>query len=148
MTNSEDKNKEKKIIDQQKIQEELNEIKVQYSSLSKEINAIQNNEKAINDLKQRVETINKGLEQLNKNIQEISGKLNRMPNMHKTIMRKKGMIRRAFRRGAIKTVEAFFCVADATAEKACCIKEGVEDIVAEAQYENQKRRMNLNENNC
>lgn len=146
MSNSEDINKELNITEQ-KIQKEMNEIKVQYSDLLKEIKIIQKNEKTINNLKQKVDAMNTGFEQLNKNIQEISAKLNKMPNMQKTIMRKKRLIRRTFRRAAIKTVGAFISIGDTTAEKASGFKEGIEDIVAEAYYEKNRRRMNLNQNN-
>lgn len=105
------------------------------------------------DLKQ----IQGEFEQTNKNIEEILQKLDKLPveSFEKgTEMDGKDSVTHSIRecftnslkKIAVATLSAFYAVADITIEKTSDIKEGFQDITAEAQYENKRRKCQPVEN--
>ena len=62
-------------------------------------------------------------------------------NRHSFSLRK--MITKPMRKLAVGTMSAVFSAADYTSEKLSYAREGVEDMVAEAQYNSKRRRANM-----
>lgn len=138
----------------QKMQMGIEELNTKYCKLNEDIEQLKTcNTSQGSDLKK----IQGEFEQTNKNIEEILQKLNELPderfrketkmdanNLTHSI---KSCFTNSLKKVAIGTLSAFYAVADVTIEKTSNIKEGFQDIAAEAQYENKKRKCQPAENN-
>lgn len=127
-----DDNHEK--ADMQQIQDSLNELRQQYAGIEQRI--------------QNVEQSRMDVAQMNQNIQQIMNKLNmiderRAKTVKDAAMKKdaKKMICNPLRKLTIATIRAVLTVADKSLESAEHFREGLEDIIAEAHYENKKSKM-------
>jgi|GEM_PF-991979 len=135
--------------EQENIIKELKELRAQFISLEKELHSIKENDSKITKLKENIEVMQNEFKVMNKNLHEISQmsasikELNEKINMlaeDSKCKRERQEMGSIFRRAAVKTVGSFLTVSDIAIEKASLAKEGIEDIVAEAQYENTKKR--------
>ncbi|AKL96399.1 hypothetical protein CACET_c29550 [Clostridium aceticum] len=155
MTNPQDQNTNSNTsIDQQNLEKELREIKNQYTLLVQELESLKKNDKKINSLQESIQSMQEEFEDINETLQEISqmsttmqditDKLNNLSErQHKKMgMGMKMMPRNAVRKGIVKTLSSALTVVDMTVEKLSMAREGIEDIVAEAQYENKRKRVN------
>lgn len=138
-------NNESNNVQNQKIQEELNDLKNKYSNLLKEMQVLENNKDNINSLKQDIKSIHDGFEQINKNVEQLNDKLNTISQESQMNNQMKKMMRNPLRRLMVGTVSSVMFVVDKAVETTSGIRENLEDIVAEAQYENKKKRMNIKE---
>jgi len=137
------------------IENELNELKNQYNSLIKEFKMLKENDVKINKLKENMTISQQEFSQMNQTLQEITNKLNCISdeNRQKKAMRNRGsmmgmmggMMGGMLRKTAVMTIGTVMKVADVTMRTVSMAKEGIEDIVAEAQYENTKKRRNEHE---
>ncbi|AOY74516.1 hypothetical protein [Clostridium formicaceticum] len=150
MTNSQDQNTNSN-VNQQNLEKELKEIKNQYTLLAQELENVKKNDKKINSLQESMQSMQEEFEDINETLQEISQMsktmqdiTDKLNNLTANQQKRKGMgmmPRNAFRKGIVRTLSSALTVVDMTVEKMSMAKEGIEDIVAEAQYENKKRRM-------
>ena len=132
----------------QKMQMEIEELNLKYGNLNKDVEQLKAcNTSQNSDLKQ----IQGEFEQTNKNIGEILQKLNKLPDESfekETEMDDKNCMTQSIKDGftnslkkiAIGTLSAVYAIADIAIEKTSDIKEEFQDIAAEAQYENKKRK--------
>lgn len=132
-----DETKNNSTLEQQKIEKELQELKNQYSSLMKEFKSLKEKDDQLNKLKDSVMSSQREFTEMNKSLQEITSKLNMMSERERKSMKNRGNI---LRRTAIKTVGSVLMVTDAAMRHVSMAREGIEDIVAEAQYENNRKR--------
>lgn len=134
--------------DSQKMQEQIQELQLKYEKLSQEVEQLENHKTNIGtDIKE----IHGEFEQINKKIEMILEKLNGLSDEYDemetdmddeiNITRSmKGFFTNPLRKIAVGTLSAVYAIADMTIEKTSSFKESLEDIVAEAQYSNKKRK--------
>ncbi len=135
---------------EEKISQEINDLKKKYEAVMKKIDAIEKESKetanSINRIENSVGTMNNNFEELMKKLDfmvedresnRMFGKVNR----HSFSLKK--MITKPMRKLAVGTMSAVFSAADYTSEKLSYAREGVEDMVAEAQYNSKRRRANM-----
>lgn len=130
---------------QKKYEQEIKDLNSKYEMLSKEVEKLIKNEES---LRTSVNTIYNSFEKLNQNVEMILSKMDSLqnanfeqqqgPKMDLNIGRKLG---RGLRRLTVGTVGFVLGVRDRTAETVANFKEGFEDIVAEAQYNNRKKKL-------
>jgi len=145
----------KVLTDPQKMQMDIEQLKLKYSKLDKDVKLLETCKIAQgSDLKQ----VHGEFEQTNKSIEEILQKLNNLSERYcekgterndknNVTHSMKNCLTNSLKNIAVGTLSVFYAVADKTVEKTSCIKEGFQDIAAEAQYENKKRRCQSVENN-
>ncbi|PAB60378.1 hypothetical protein [Anaeromicrobium sediminis] len=127
-------------INQEKIYEELKTLKDQYTSLVKEVQALDNNEKSINSLRQSIDSLFHEFNEVNKNMEDITNILNEMSETNN--LNTENNNRPLDIRGmTVKTLSSILSVVDNTMEKTSGFGEGLEDLIAEAQYENKRKRL-------
>ena len=115
----------------------MNDVPKSGSSLMKEFKSLKEKDDQLNKLKDSVMSSQREFTEMNKSLQEITSKLNMMSERERKSMKNRGNI---LRRTAIKTVGSVLMVTDAAMRHVSMAREGIEDIVAEAQYENNRRR--------
>jgi chromosome segregation ATPase len=132
------------------IESEIRELEERYSFLTKEVKDLEESKTV---MKESMESVQDNFEQINQNISDIMKKLDMLAGTCENINHINkddfgderesigSIITKPLRRLAVGTVSFLYSITDATLEGASNIKEGFEDIVAEAQYENKKRRM-------
>lgn len=136
-----------------KMHEEVKGLKANYTSLAKDIDALKSGQKEINE---NYKAINNNFDVINKNMDDMMAKLEKLVEDQDISMMDKvagkvkqaagmGMARRPFRRLLVGTISSVLSVADIATEGMAHVKEGFEDIVAEAHYNNQKRRVKMTE---
>ncbi|MDP4144572.1 MAG: hypothetical protein Q8936_08870 [Bacillota bacterium] len=141
-------------LDSEKIQQEIQDLKSQYNELSSQVKQLENTNSALDtELKQ----MHGEFQQVNSNIQMILQKLNSVSkengqmgvqmnaDINMTASMKK-VFSNPLRKVAVGTLSVMYAMADKTIEKTLSFKENLEDIVAEAQYINKKKKMTSVEN--
>ena len=140
--------------DPQQMQKEIQDLNTKYDNLSKEVIQLESNKATLSaDLKE----IHGEFEQINQSIEEILLKLNKisdeyiemgseMDEENSISHHMKRFFNHPIRKIAVGTLSAIYTVADKTMEKTSNFKESLEDIVAEAQYSNKKKKMATVEN--
>ena len=134
---------------QKKMQKELDDLQVKYSSISDQIQTLQNDK---SDLKNSIKTMNDSFQQVSKNVEDILSKLNTISRDNegfddedmmdrKINVSLKKLIFNPLRKLAVGTIGSVLAVADTATEVTCGFKEGFEDIIAEAQYQRKKKHM-------
>lgn len=134
---------------QKKMQQELDSLQEKYSKMSEQIQDLQNDKF---DLNNNMKTMNDSFQQVSKNVEDILFKLDNLQGIDKNLFdddivdRKMNIsMKKTFlnplRKLAVGTISSVLSVADKTTEVTCGFKEGLEDIVAEAQYQRKKRQM-------
>lgn len=136
------------VAEPQKQATDIDQLYSKYDGLSKVVNQLENNKS----------TIVEDLKQINTSIDEILLKLNKLSDEHEKAQNEvyekhvihdsmKKIFAHPLRKIAVSTLTAVYAVADSTIEKASNLRESLEDIVAEAQYSNKKKKMPPMENN-
>lgn len=126
----------------QKMQRDIDQLHSNYDNLSKEVT----------QLKINTTTIGGDLKQINKSIEIILLKLNKLSDEYEEIGSElaeekpithsmKKIFTNPLRNIAVGALSAVYSIADITIEKASSFRENLEDIVAEAQYSNKKKKM-------
>jgi len=130
--------------------DEVDDLKKKYNSLVKKIDAIEkeskNTENSIKKIENSVGTMNNNFEALmNKldNIVEDKEASKMFKKEKKSEFSLKNMITRPMRMLAVGTFSTIFTIVDYTSETVSSAREGMEDILAEAQYNRKKRRSNM-----
>lgn len=126
----------------EEIYQEINELKKQYESL---IQRFDNLEKDNTQKENNFSDVNNTLKELMGKIDSIieEKETNKMFNTKRSDFSLMNMITTPMRKATIGTMRAVLSMTDFASEKVAHAREGLEDIVAEAQYENQKRRSNM-----
>ncbi|MDR3597415.1 hypothetical protein [Clostridium sp.] len=127
----------------EQINQQFTELKEKYESL---IQRLDNIEKESTNRENDFQAINN-------NIKELMAKIDSMVEYKETSKlfnsgRKSSssfmnMITTPMRKITVGTMRTIFSMADYASERVSCAREGIEDIVAEAQYENKKRRSTM-----
>ncbi|MCX7904084.1 MAG: hypothetical protein N2486_06190 [Caloramator sp.] len=130
---------------EKRISKEINDLHAKYDMLSKEVEKLNKNDEA---LKESISHINSNFEKLNNNLEAILSKIETIPHINvEEIKQPKEKVSvgrrvgRSLRRLVVGTVGVILDVKDKTTEGIANIREGFEDIIAEAQYNNRKKRM-------
>ncbi|MEA4847575.1 MAG: hypothetical protein VB106_10125 [Clostridiaceae bacterium] len=136
-----------------KMHEEFKELKANYTGLTKDVEALKKGQKEINE---NYKAINNNFDRINNNMDDLMAKVGKLVEQQDISMVEKvvgkakeatraGMLRRPLRRLVVGTISTVMSAADAASEGMAHIRENFEDIVAEAQYNNQKRRVKMTE---
>mgnify|MGYP001605464350 CR=1 FL=1 len=127
------------------LQQCVERLKSEYSKLSSEVEQLESDKTAQSlELSQ----INGQFKQINESIEKITHKLNENSINHcvnKTIRDRKNLITNSLKKIAVGTLSVVYAAADKTIEKASNLREGFEDIAAEAQYVNKKKECSSEE---
>ena len=140
--------------DKDKLQMEINELSKKYEALLKDVKCLEDSK---NSMKNIVENSYEVVQNVSKNVENVMNDLNNMKNDYKNNVTSnikndekmkfpmKEMFINPLRKIAIGTMQTAFLMMDKTVEGMSNAKEGFEDIVAEAQYQNKKKRLETNE---
>ncbi|MBV7275496.1 hypothetical protein I6U48_21570 [Clostridium sp. PL3] len=125
-------------------QQELHNLKEGYSKTNEQIQELQSSK---HDMESNIKTISDNFNQVNKNIEDILYKLNGISEMNKALEDErinfsvKKMLINPLRKLTVGAVSSVLSVVDKTSELTCGVKEGLEDMVAEAQYQHKRKQM-------
>ncbi len=128
--------------DPQKVPKDIDQLHSKYDNLSEKVKQLELN----------TTTIGADLKQINTNIDEILLKLNKLSDKYEEIEQEKAeenpiarsmkkIFTNPLRKIAVGTLSAVYAVADKTIEETSNFRESLEDIVAEAQYLNKKKKI-------
>jgi len=129
-------------------QQEIEELKQKYETLFNEVRSLKDNKR---DMEELVQSVNKNVEnvmnELNdlKNDYDINTSQN-IGNDDKIKYSMKEMLVVPLRKIAVGTMQSAFLMMDKTVEGVSNAKEGLEDIIAEAQYQNKKKHAESRDN--
>jgi len=141
--------------DKDKLQQEINDLKQKYDTLLKDVKCLEDSK---NNMKVTVENSYEVVQNVSKNVENVMNELNNlkkeyenstsnnMVNEHKMNFSMKNMFTNPLRKIAVGTIQSAFLMIDKTMEGMSNAKEGFEDIVAEAQYQNKKKHMETTDN--
>ena len=136
--------------DKNKLQQEIDELKEKYDTLLKDVKCLEDNKNNMKDLvknsyevmqnvSKNVENVMNGLNNLKKNNENTTS--SNMINGNKTRFSMKKMFVNPLRKIAVGTMQSTFLIVNKTVEGMSNAREGFEDIVAEAQYQNKKKHI-------
>jgi predicted nuclease with TOPRIM domain len=130
-----------------KIQSDIKEVQSKYNAISEDVKSLKTGQSS---LQEHMGMINSNLEKMSKNVEDMMNRLGSiMEEQQKSaveeMIHKKGgmlsaLIKKPLRRLAVGTVGMALAVGDFTAEKFANAREGLEDIVAEANYNRKMKR--------
>jgi predicted nuclease with TOPRIM domain len=135
---------------EERVNQEINDLKKKYEEVIKKIDKIEKESKdtanSISRIENSVGTMNSNFEELMKKLDSVvedreSDKM--FDNVKRSGISLKKMITGPIRKLAVCTISSVFCIADYASEKFSYAREGVEDIIAEAQYNSKKRRSSM-----
>jgi len=141
--------------DKDKLQQEINELRQKYETLLKDVKCL---EESKNNIKDIVENSYEVVQNVSKNVENVMDELNNlkkeyentgtnnMKNEEKMNFSMKKMFINPLRKIAVGTMQSAFLMMDKTMEGMSNAKEGFEDIVAEAQYQNKKKHIDSADN--
>ena len=141
--------------DKDKLQQEIDDLKQKYDTLLKDVKCLEDNK---NNMKVIVENSYEVVQSVSKNVENVMNELNNlkkdyentisnnMVNDDKIKFSMRSMVMNPLRKIAVGTMQTAFVVVDKTVEGMSNVKEGFEDIVAEAQYQNKKKHIETPEN--
>jgi chromosome segregation ATPase len=131
---------------QKKMQKDLRELHEKYNELNEQIQDLQN-DKA--DFKISIKTMSDNFTEVSKNVQDILSKIDNINNREngrevryeneEGTMKK--MVCKPLKKLAVGTVGSILSITDKVVEVSFGVKEGFEDIVAEAQYQRKKKHL-------
>ena len=134
----------------EQISQEINELKQKYESLIQKLDDI---EKENIHKEHSIKQTENNFEVINNNMRELMDKIDLMVedketskmfnNVRKNSFSMMNMITTPMKKITISTMRTLFTMADYASEKAAYAREGLEDIVAEAQYESKKKRSTM-----
>ena len=134
--------------DKDQLQQEIDELRQKYDTLLKDVKCLEDNK---NNMKGIVENSYEVVQNVSKNVENIMNELNNLKkdyentassnmfNENKMKFSMKSMFINPLRKIAVGTMQSAFLMMDKTVEGMSNAKEGFEDIVAEAQYQNKKK---------
>jgi len=141
--------------DNNQLQQEIDDLRQKYDTLLKDVKGL---EESKNNMNVIVENSYEVVQSVSKNVENIMNKLNNfkkdyennsysnMFNENKMEFSMKKIFINPLRKIAVGTIQSVFLMMDKTVEGMSNAKEGFEDIVAEAQYENKKKHIEATEN--
>lgn len=133
-----------------KMLKELHELNERYNHLNDEIETLKSNK---NDINNSINSMNDSLLQVSRNVESIVSRIDTLAqtsanaSISKNINGKnvdismKVMVGMPLRKLAVGTISSIFTIVDKAVETTACIREELEDIVAEAHYNKQKRQL-------
>jgi predicted nuclease with TOPRIM domain len=131
----------------EQINKEVSELKQKYNSLIQKLDAI---EKENIHREHSIKQTENNFEVISNNIKDLMEKIDLMVedkeanktfnNVRKSSFSFMNMIKTPMRRITVTTMRTLFTMADYASEKSALAREGLEDIVAEAQTESKKKR--------
>ncbi|HEY8889163.1 MAG TPA: hypothetical protein VIM70_02735 [Clostridium sp.] len=136
--------------DKNQLQQEIDDLRQKYDTLLKDVKGLEDSKNSMNDI---VENSYEVVQSVSKNVENIMNELNNfkkdyennsfsnMFNENKMEFSLKKILINPLRKIAIGTIQSVFLMMDKTVEGMSNVKEGFEDIVAEAQYENKKKHI-------
>lgn len=131
------------------LEKRLKTLESKFSDLRTEISNLEKNRLEVNN---SLKSMENNFSELNKNVESVLSKINDLPkeslnsDEDKKECKAKAFFKkrpRPFRRLAINLLSGIYYITDKTVETTSGIRENFEDIIAEAQYEQQKRRMQV-----
>ena len=140
--------------DNEKFQKEMNDLKQKYDTLFKEVKDLEdtkdNMKQVVQSSYEVVQSLSKNVENVMKELETLKGELknNTSINTNNEGMKKfsmKQMFMNPLRKIAVGAMQSAFLLVDKTVEGVSNAKEGFEDIVAEAQYQNKKKHLQATE---
>ncbi len=134
--------------DKDQLQQDIDELKQKYDTLLKDVKCLEDNKNNMNDIVKNsyevIQNVSKNLENvmnelnsLKKNYENTASNTTSNENIMNFSMKK--MFINPLRKIAVGTIQSAFIMMDKTMEGMSNAKEGFEDIVAEAQYQNKKK---------
>jgi len=141
--------------DKDQLQQEIDELRQKYDTLLSEVKSLEDNK---NNMKDIVENSYQVVQNVSKNVENVMNELNNlkkeyeditsnnMVNENKMKLSMKDMFVNPLRKIAVGTMQSAFLMMDKTVEGMANAKEGFEDIVAEAQYQNKKKHTEAADN--
>lgn len=130
--------------------QEINELRGKYESL---IQKLDNIEKESTQRENNIKQMESNFEVINNNLKELMNKIDSMvedretgkmfSNFRKENSSFMDMITKPMRKATVSTMSTIFSITDYASEKMAYARENLEDIVAEAQYENRKRKSTM-----
>ena len=134
---------------QKKIQEQLDEYKTRFDQLGSEIQILKSSK---SNFEENIKMINGNLQEVSKNVENIINRIDELSNKSDVFFEKsiadkiinfsiKKIVKFPLRKIAVGTISSIFTIVDKTMEATSTVREGFEDIVAEAHCEMQKKRM-------
>ncbi|OOM78939.1 hypothetical protein [Clostridium sp. BL-8] len=134
----------------EELNQEINGLKGKYDSLLQKLDSIEKeNAQKENNIKQ----MENNFTVINNNLKELMEKIDSVieekettkmfSNTRKNNFSFMNMVASPMRKATVGTMRAVFSMTDYASEKVAHAREGLEDIVAEAQYENKKRRSTM-----
>lgn len=142
--------------DKDKLQEEIDELRQKYDALINDVKCLEDNK---NNMKDIVKNSYEVVQNVSKNVENVMNELNNLKKDYENTSSSnyvkddkmnfslKGMFTDPLRKIAVGTIQSAFLMADKTVESISNVREGFEDIVAEAQYQNKKKHLETTENN-
>ena len=134
----------------EQIVQEINELKQKYETI---IQKLDNIEKENMHKEHTIKQAENNFEVINNNMKELMEKIDLMVedketskmfnNVRKNNSSMINMITTPMKIITISTMRTLFTMADYASEKAAYAREGLEDIIAEAQYESKKKRSTM-----
>lgn len=134
-----------------KIQEQFDEYKTKFDQLGSEIQILKSSK---SNFEENIKMINGNLQEVSKNVENIINRIDELSNKSDVFFEKsiadkiinfsiKKIVKLKFplRKIAVRTISSIFTIVDKTMEATSTVREGFEDIVAEAHCEMQKKRM-------
>lgn len=141
--------------DKDKLQQEINELKQKYDTLLKDVKCLEDSKNSMKDI---VENSYEVVQNVRKNVENVMDELNNLKKEYENIgssnmkneenmnFSMKKMFINPLRKIAVGTIQSAFLMMDKTMEGMSNAKEGFEDIVAEAQYQNKKKHIESTDN--
>lgn len=137
----------------EKLSQEVHDLKQKYETVIKKLDGI---EKENAHRENSIKRIENSFDVMNNNFRELMDKIDVIVEdreTHKMFNQGKrsnfsliNMIKRPIRKLTVGTISSIFAITEYASEKAACTREGLEDIIAEAKYESQKKRVTLAHN--
>jgi len=141
--------------DKDQLQHEIDELRQKYDTLLSDVKSLEDNK---NNMKDIVQNSYEVVQNVSKNVEKVMNELNNfkkeyegitsnnMANENKMKFSMKNMFINPLRKIAVGTIQSAFLMMDKTVEGMSNAKEGFEDIVAEAQYQNKKKHTEATDN--
>lgn len=131
------------------VQSDLEMLQSKYDNMKKEVDDLESNKLSLNDsvkdIKDGFDLINKNVEVLMKKLDVIGKRVDESDEEANKENRRdysfNNMVLSPLRKVAIGTIRVAITMGDKANEGVCNMREGIEDVVAEAQYLNKKQRI-------
>jgi chromosome segregation ATPase len=128
------------------LEERLNALEEKFNKMNTEVDGLKNER---SELKENIKSMQDSFQTVNKNVETILSRLEDMTSRQNGSMMNgmtpgmMKMMRRPMRKLFVGTVSSVMTVTSVLTEAVSHMKEGMEDIMAEAQYEQKKKHMSM-----